>query len=98
MGFRIHSTDPRYWLDLTTTLVDKQSRVAFSRFERPTPGYAVFDVRGGIQFNQDWLLKAGLENIGDRLYSNHLNSVNPFLRERIPEIGRNLYVGLEYTF
>ncbi len=98
LGLRIHSSDPRFWLDLTATLMDKQSRVAFSRFERLTPGYAVFDLRGGLQLQNDWLFKAGLENLGDRHYSNHLNSVNPFSRKRIPEMGRNFYVGLEFTF
>ena len=66
-----------------------------------TPGYAIFDLRAGFELQRDWLLKLGLENIGDRPYINHLNTVNPFNGQRIPEVGRNFYVtklGTDYSF
>ena len=37
---------------------------------------------------------AGIENLGDKFYFEHLNSLNPFTRERIPELGRNVFVGV----
>ena len=92
------SPDRRYWADLAVTLVDRQTRVAASRFEQMTGGYTVVDLRGRASLTSGWTLKAGVENLGDRFYSHHLNSPNPFTRRRIPEMGRNFYVGLEYEF
>ncbi len=94
----LSSRDRRYWVDLTVTLADSQTRVAARRFEQVTGGYTVLDLRGRASLTSGWTLKAGVENLGDRLYSNHLNSPNPFTRRRIPELGRNFYVGLEYEF
>ena len=37
---------------------------------------------------------AGIENLGDKFYFEHLNSLNPFTRERIPELGRIVFVGV----
>ena len=39
-------------------------------------------------------LEFGLENLGDKFYFEHLNSLNPFTRQRIPEPGRNVFLGL----
>ncbi len=85
-------------MDLAVTLVDRQTRVAARRFEQVTSGYTVVDLRARASLTSGWTLKAGIENLGDRLYSNHLNSPNPFTRRRVPEMGRNFYVGLEYEF
>ncbi|RMG48907.1 MAG: TonB-dependent receptor [Acidobacteria bacterium] len=98
LGVNVHSPDGRFWVDLNAIMVDAQTRVAISRFERPTPGYAVFDLRTGAHLSQHWTLHVGLENIGNRFIVDHLNAVNPFTRERIPEPGRNVYVGLEISF
>ena len=97
-ALELSSPDRRYWVELAVTLVDSQTRVASSRFEQMTDGYSVVDLRGRASLTSGWTLKAGVENLGDRFYSNHLNSPNPFTRSRIPEMGRNFYVGLEYEF
>ena len=39
-------------------------------------------------------LHLGVENIGDKHYFEHINSLNPFTRQRIAEMGRNFYSGL----
>ena len=97
-ALELSTPDRRCWVDLSVTLVDSQTRVAARRFEQVTAGYAAVDLRGRASLSSGWTLKAGIENLGDRLYSNHLNSPNPFTRRRIPEMGRNFYVGLEYEF
>jgi iron complex outermembrane receptor protein len=97
-ALELSSPDRRYWVDLAVTLVDSQTRVASRRFEQMTDGYTIVDLRGRASLTSGWTLKAGVENLGDRLYSNHLNSPNPFNRRRIPELGRNFYVGLVYEF
>ena len=98
LALELHTPDRKYWLNLAAIAVDDQSRVAISRFEQSTAGYVFFDLRGRVSLSASWTLKAGVENIGNRLYSNHLNSPNPFTRMRIPEMGRNVYMGLEYAF
>ncbi len=98
LGIEFHSPNRRHWVDFSVTLVDEQVRVAASRLETRTPGYAVFDLRAQTELPWRWVLRAGLENIGGRTYSNHLNSLNPFTRLRIAEIGRSFYIGMEYSF
>ena len=39
-------------------------------------------------------LHFGVENLGDKHYFEHLNSPNPFTRQRIPEPGRAVYLSL----
>ena len=85
-----------YWIDLGARLVDSQNDVASSRLERPTPSYEVVDLIGGYRFESGVALRAGIQNAFDERYSNHLNSLDPFTGERIPEMGRNVFVALEY--
>ena len=97
-ALELSSPDRRFRVDLAVTMVDSQTRVASRRFEQLTEGYSVVDLRGRASLTSGWTLKAGIENVGDRFYSDHLNSPNPFTRRRIPEMGRNFYAGLEYEF
>ncbi len=71
-----------------------QDRVASSRLENPSPGFSTFSLRGGLRLPKRLSLEAGLENLGDKYYSEHLNSLNPFTRQRIPEPGRNVFLCL----
>ena len=98
VGLRAHSFVDGVYVDLSGIFADRQERVAVSRFERVTPGYAVFDLRGGYRFSKYAAFSAGIENLGNRFYSNHLNALNPFNGRRVPEIGRNFQVGLELFF
>ena len=41
---------------------------------------------------------AAIENLADKVYSNHLNSPNPFNGRRILEIGRAARLGVELRF
>ena len=51
------------------------------------------DVRLG-----EWLLELDVENVGDEAYADHLNAPNPFTRQRILEMGRNVQLGFRYGF
>ena len=98
IGIRCVQPSGRYWVEFSTLIADDQSRVAASRFERPTPGYAVYDLIGSLSLADQWQIRLGIENLTDKLYSNHLNALNPFRMERIPEIGRNVFAAVEYRF
>jgi len=86
------------WIDVSGLFVDRQSRVAETRLEIPTPGYSVFAVRAEVRVTSSLRLSAAAENLTDRQYSRHLNSLDPFTGERVPEIGRHLRVGVTYIF
>lgn len=86
------------WVDLDWTLVEGQDRVASSRLEQPTPGYSVVDLRFTWEPARSWRWLAGVENLLDKRYVNHLNSFDPFARARIAEQGRNVHAAVEVSF
>ncbi len=98
VGVRFQTLQQRLWIDLSTRFADRQDRVASSRFEQETPGYAVYDLAVGYELAGGWTLKAAVENLSDHAYAEHLNSPNPFSRMRILEIGRNARIGFTYGF
>jgi iron complex outermembrane receptor protein len=98
VGVQFHTTDRSRWVELGVSGAADQDRVASTRLEVPTEGWTVFDVRAGLAFRSDWIVRVGVENVLDREYVTHLNAFNPFSRERIPEKGRYVYLGLEYGF
>lgn len=94
LGLRVHSRDRSLWGDVTLTVVDDQNRVAASRAEIPTDGYELVSLRGGWQWSEGFELYGAVENVTDEEYTHHLNSLNPFTRERIPEMGRSVTLGV----
>jgi outer membrane receptor protein involved in Fe transport len=97
IGLRWHSTAeaPHWWIEFATRIVARQSRVASSLLERETSGFTTYDLRTvwkpepGIQF------VAGVENMFDRNYREHLD-----LRtgNGVFQPGRSVYVGSEITY
>ena len=85
---------------------DDQSRVNPDAGERPTAGYAVFDVRGS--WTQAGLtLSAGVDNLFDHTYADFLNrnraTTDPLatpdlVGEPLTEPGRSVWAGVEYRF
>lgn len=86
------------WLDANLTVADRQDRVAESRLEQPTPGYSVVDLLVSYEPTASWRLLLGVDNLGDRQYVNHLNTLDPFTGQRIAEQGRNVHAAIEYSF
>ena len=66
----------------------------------PSPGFAVFSVNGGWRFSERVQLTAGIDNLFDRTYSEHLNLAGnsafgyPADPVRISEPGRTAWVKL----
>ena len=88
----------RYWGEFTMRNVFDQRRVAATRLEQSSPGFTTFNLRFGAELPRQFVLHVGLSNLGDKFYFEHVNSLNPFTRQRIPEPGRNIYVSLTKTF
>lgn len=75
-----------------------QRRVSAARLETASPGFTLHGFRFGADLWVGAVLHFGFENAGDKYYSEHLNSLNPFIRQRIPEMGRAVTVGFTTTW
>ena len=73
------------WLDSQTRLPTDDPR-----FETGTPGFTVFALRGGYDFDFGLGVMVALENLFDELYNEPYNNR--------PEPGRNLRMTLQYRF
>jgi len=105
-GLRYENTSGKYFAETTLHLVSEQGRVAATRGEQPTDGYATLDLKTGIQIWNGVSLRAGVNNIFDKQYVDHLNANNPFAGipiasftgQRIPEPGRVFFFDISYRF
>lgn len=105
-GIRVHEwlNDPNQapiWsVEFALRSVMPQDSVALSLGELPTPGFTVFDIRSYWQARENLLLTAGVENVSNILYREHLDpragnelGVGPFFRT-----GTNFYFGAQVTY
>jgi iron complex outermembrane receptor protein len=97
-ALELHNPARTRWVELLVTSTSAQERVASARFEAPTDGWTTVDLMGGVRMREGLTLRAGVQNLTDRYYVHHLNSLNPFTRLRIAELGRSVYVGTEMGF
>ena len=91
---RILEPSGRFWSEYSVRNVWDQQRVSIRRLETPSPGFTTHDLRFGAAVHKKITLHFGVENLGDKHYFEHLNSPNPFTRQRIPEPGRAVYLSL----
>jgi iron complex outermembrane receptor protein len=93
--------DPTFGFEFVARMVDDQDRFADYLFEQATPGFVIYDLRGFYQLNRAIRLVAGVQNIGDRLYQEHLDSRTD-LSYGVPggvfRPGFNAYVGAISTY
>ena len=94
----IHNPARTRWLEVLVTSTAAQHRVAVTRFEVPTEGWTTIDMMAGVRMNDGLTLRGGVQNLTDEHYVHHLNSFNPFTRQRIAELGRSAYIGAEVGF
>jgi outer membrane receptor protein involved in Fe transport len=101
-GFRVHqpTLTPRWQVEFSARSVMGQNNVATSLQELPTNGFTVFDVRTYWLLTEKWLVSAGVENFGDKLYREHLDpisgnvlGVGPLFRP-----GTNFYFASQVTY
>ena len=85
-------------------LVASQDDVAAYNGEPTTPGYVVWGLRAGYRFNRFLALEAGVENLLDERYADHLGGINRVagsdvaVGERLPGAGRFGYAALRFTW
>ncbi len=86
------------FVELAGRAVARQDRVSGTRGEWETAGYGTLDLQGGVPLPGGVFLRAGVNNVFDREYVNHLNARNPFSGLSVPEPGRVLFARLSYRF
>lgn len=91
-------------------LVGAQDRVSVDRGNvvgrdlGPSAGFATFALNAGYRFNGRLQLTAGIDNLFDRAYSEHLNLAGsadfgyPAMPERIHEPGRTAWLKLDVSY
>ena len=94
----IHNPSRTRWFEVLVTSTAAQDRVAATRLELSTAGWTTIDLMAGAELVEGLTLRAGIQNLTDAFYVNHLNSLNPFTGQRIAEVGRTAYVGAEVGF
>jgi len=97
IGARWRHPSGRLWFEAVARMADKQDRLSprdKTDTQRippgGTPGYAVFDIRGGVKVNENLTVSAAVENILDTAYRIHGSGLN--------EPGRNFIVSADWRF
>lgn len=102
LGLRFHecSKNPRWQVELSARVVNGQNYVATTLGEFPTAGFTVFDIRTFWRARDNWLLTAGIENVGDIRYREHLDPISGNLINTNPlyRPGINFYFGSQVTY
>ncbi|MCW9707094.1 TonB-dependent receptor [Fodinibius salsisoli] len=97
-GLRYEATQLPLSIEGTVHFVDQQDRVAILKGETTTDAYITADLQVGATIWKQLSLQAGVKNITDVQYVNHLNAKNPFSGQPIPEPGRVFFADLQFTF
>ena len=85
---------------VTQTRVDDNAMIGSGRDVQETPGWAVFDLYGRYDLSKGITLRAGVSNLLDKAYANHLNRANSNdgTEIQVNEPGRSFYVRLQAAF
>jgi len=87
-----------------TVLAADQDKVSVTNEEEQTDGYALLNLHGNYRFQRNLLLTAGVNNVFDKEYSDHLNGYNRVrdsdvaFGDRLPGPGRSLFARVNYTW
>lgn len=88
----------RWSITAETRIVADQSKISLANAERRTGGYGLFSLYGEWRVREGVRLSAGVENLLDRRYSDHLAGYNQIagsdvpLGARLPGAGRGAFV------
>ncbi len=86
---------------LESVLFAPQRNVSETNGERRSSGYALVNLRSAVRLSDGLELRAGVENLFDRLYRPHLAGINRVtasdvaVGERLPGPGRSAYLRLQ---
>ena len=93
-----------YFISLESIAASRQNKVSAYNNEKPTSGWGIANLRGGVSLGKVFDISLGVENIFDKTYQDHLGGYNRVigsdvpLRERLYSKGRNYYISLTATW
>ena len=97
LGIRRTDVADRWWAELETKMADRQDRLSpldkLNTQRIPpggTPGYTIYNLRGGLNISRNFRASLGIENLGNRDYRIHGSGNN--------EPGRNVIIALDARF
>ena len=87
----------RWWGEADLQVTADQNRVSTTRLEQATPGYELVNLQAGSRLGDQWSVLATVSNVFDEAYARHLNTLNPFTRQRIQDAGRSVRLSLRWS-
>jgi iron complex outermembrane receptor protein len=81
-----------------------QTKVSLTNREEKSSGYAFVNIDVSYDFTEDFIVKAGVDNLFDRNYKSHLGGYNRVqdsdiaFMSRLPAQGRNIWLEFDYYF
>lgn len=99
-GVRVHeavdnNVAPKWSIEFGVRTVFDQGLFAASLNEQRTGGFTIVDIRSFWQVTPSLLVTAGVENVGDRLYLEHLD---PRAGNLLYRPGTNFYLATQYKY
>lgn len=94
----------RLWAEISSRLVSQQERIPLDSLGQKilsnTSGFAIYNLRGGINLSNRQVLTLAFNNIGNRFYVEPYNQFNAAANSRtpIPEPGRNFAISLTVSY
>ncbi len=97
LGLILHQPcpEPVWSVEFAARVVDNQDRVARSLREEPTPGFTTYEIRGYWRPSDQIVLTAGVENLTNKLYKEHLDT---HIFAEVFQPGVTFYFGTEVTY
>jgi len=90
--------------NLTAVVVSSQDDVSLTNGEKTTSGYGLINLDVEYFVNSDFTLRAGVDNLLDREYQNHLGGYNRVkevetpVMTRLPSEGLSAWAEVTYSF
>ena len=97
LGLRYEEPLGRFYVEGSVDLVAEQKRQARTRGETETPGHETGDIKAGYGLPNGVTIRAGVLNVWDENYTDHLNAKNPFTGIQIAEPGRVLFIDVAWS-
>ena len=81
-----------------------QNKVSAINNEKSSAGYSLWNIHSQKALTDNLILSAGVKNISDKVYADHLTGINRAagsgipIGDRTPGNGRNIYTRISYKF
>lgn len=90
----------RWFIAAESVAATRQDEVAAYNQEQETAGWGIVNLRAGVSIGKTWQIGMGVENLGDKVYRDHLGGYNRVTESDVPvgvrlySMGRNIYLKL----